>query len=122
MCWETWAGVPASLNRNPPSFVQLFGGSLVQNDASINPGGGPLFTPQGQVVGINTFGYSYSVLVESLQGLEYGMSTTPGWWTHKDHSTTWKNGYTSAPLSLLPAFSPFAPIEPVGQQALRMDF
>jgi hypothetical protein len=49
---------------------------VLQVDASINPGnsGGPLFSPSGEVVGINTFVIRQSIAGVSVEGINFAVS------------------------------------------------
>ena len=61
-----------SAKRDVSTFIEdeYFEAHVIQTDAPINPGnsGGPLFTPSGEIIGLNTFG------ITSAEGLGFAVS------------------------------------------------
>ena len=68
----TVTGGLVSAVRYDPTHEAL----LIQTDAPINPGnsGGPLLTTNGEVLGINTYNYDWSVSGERVEGVGFAIS------------------------------------------------
>ena len=71
----------ATITRGIVSAIRYhpdYRSDVIQTDAAVNPGnsGGPMLSLNGQIIGINTYGYSETQAGSPLEGLNFAISVT----------------------------------------------